>query len=234
MGLPTLKTKERTHFGKSSAKKLRCQGLTPAVVYGEKKDPVHVILNPRDIERLFRNEEKGRNTLITLEIEGEKKTQTESVMVYQIQKNAITQFIEHVDFIRVLEKTAIRAIVPVSLVGSAPGLKMGGVLIHKLREIVIKCLPQDIPVSFDVDMTQLKVDEFFKVKDLNLGDITIISNLDDTIVRIAAPRTVVEETDEESDSEDGEEGDDADGGAEAASGDTGTTDAKAADSAGDK
>jgi len=207
MGLPTLKTKERLTFGKSNTKKIRYEKKTPAVIYGLNKKNRHVTFDPRDIERLFRNEKNGRNTQIELDIETEKGTEKETVLAYQIQKNAITQFIEHIDFIRTSDKVKVRAVVPVELIGNAPGLKMGGVLIHKLRDIVVKCLPQDIPATIKVDMTQLKVNEFFKVKDLKLGDIEIISNNDDTIVRIAAPRTLIEESEESTETEEGEDGD---------------------------
>ena len=58
MGLPILKTKERTTFGKTNTKKIRYQKLTPAVIYGLDKENRHVTFDPRDIERLFRNEKK--------------------------------------------------------------------------------------------------------------------------------------------------------------------------------
>ena len=53
MGLPTLKTKERVTFGKASAKKLRKEGRIPSVIYGQEKEPIHVVLDPRDLERVF-------------------------------------------------------------------------------------------------------------------------------------------------------------------------------------
>lgn len=203
MGLPTLKTKERVTFGKASAKKLRKEGRIPSVIYGQEKEPIHVVLDPRDLERVFRKNEKGKNTMIELEVETEKGTKKEIVLTYQIQSDAITRAIEHIDFIRTSDKTKISAVVPIELEGQATGLKMGGVLIHKLREIVIKSLPQDIPVSIKVDIGTMNIGDFFKVKDLTLGSISIVSNIDDTIVRIAAPRTAVEI--EESLAEDTEE-----------------------------
>jgi large subunit ribosomal protein L25 len=206
MGLPTLKTKERTTFGKSSTKKLRYQGLIPAVIYGEDKEAIHVVFELRDIQHLFRTEENGRNTIIELEIETKKETKKETVLTYQMQNNAITRTIEHIDFIRISDKTKIRATVSVELEGSAPGIKLGGVLIHQLREVVIKCLPQNIPSSIKVDMSKLDINDFIKVKDLNLGEISLITSLDDTIVRIAAPRTLVEESEEATTGEAGEEG----------------------------
>ena len=93
MGLPILKTQQRLKFGKSSSKKIRASGLVPAVIYGEKQDPVHISFDPRDIQRLFRNEKKGRNTVITIEIENEKKKLTETVMTYQLQINPITRML---------------------------------------------------------------------------------------------------------------------------------------------
>lgn len=203
MGLPTLKTKERVTFGKASAKKLRKEGRIPSVIYGQEKEPIHVVLDPRDLERVFRKNEKGKNTMIELEVETEKGTKKEIVLTYQIQSDAITRVIEHIDFLRTSDKTKIRAVVPIELEGQAPGLKMGGVLIHKLREIVIKSLPQDIPASIKVDIGTMNVGDFFKVKDLTLGSISIVSNIDDAIVRIASPRTAVEI--EESLAEDTEE-----------------------------
>jgi large subunit ribosomal protein L25 len=207
MGLPILKSKQRDGLGKSSTKKIRLKKLTPGVVYGLKQENRHVVIDSRDLDRLFRSEKQGRNVIMQLEIETlDGKVDHEQVMAYQIQRNTLTRNLDHIDFIRVSDTSMVRATVPILLEGRSPGIKMGGVLVQNLRQLVIKSLPQSIPEAIVVDMTKLKINDFFKVKDLGLDGVEIISNRDDTIVRITAPRNMVEDNFSEDETESNETG----------------------------
>lgn len=204
MGLPILKSKQRESLGKSSTKKIRLEKLTPGVIYGMNQENRHVVIDSRDLDRIFRSEKKGRNVTMQIEIESpDGKVDHEHVMAYQIQRNALTRNLDHIDFIRVTDNVKVRASVPIILEGNSPGVKMGGILVQKLRQLVIKCLPQAIPEYIAVDMTKLKVNDFFKVKNLQFDGIEIISNVEDTIVRIAAPRNLIEDgfSDDETESD---------------------------------
>ncbi|MFT5171618.1 MAG: large subunit ribosomal protein L25 [Candidatus Marinamargulisbacteria bacterium] len=208
--------KIRKEFKKNKVKKLRAEGFVPATVYGEKIEPISVTVNERDLIKLYKSEAR-KNILITLVMtDGDKRTE-ESVISYHVETDAITQRIIHVDFMKVIAKKPIQVVVRAVLDGVAPGAKMGGVLVHKLNELRISCLPSQIPTNIMIDVSGLMVGDFIRIKDIDTeGKFTILQAEDDTIVRLAAPRTAVEMAALDDDVESGEEGAE---GAEGAEGD---------------
>ena len=195
-----LEVSQRSELRKNQVKKLRAADKIPGVVYGQKKDPVQVTVDRRALEQSFKNP-NGINTIVEITLDGKK----EPVMAYNISKDAITQRIIHVDFIRIDEKTAVRVDVPLEVEGTAPGVKMGGMLLHRLRRIVLKCLPKDIPSIIKVNVSNLKLDTYFQVKDLPTedGKFEYVTNSTDIVLQVVAPRKA-EIVGEDAEGEEGE------------------------------
>lgn len=194
-----LKAVKRESAGKSSAKKLRKDGMVPCIVYGEDAEPESIAVNLRELNKVYKGK-FGQNTLI--ELNGE-----ELVMGYQIETDAISQEIIHVDFLRVGKGKPVKAIVPLVLTGKAPGVRMGGILIQKRDEVTVEAVPSAIPEKIEVDISGLKVDDSFKLDELNVGEgVTVVHVGESTIVRVAAPKNAVIDEDEEEGAEEGEEG----------------------------
>ena len=102
-------------------------------------------------------------------------------------------------------KKKITVSVPVVITGRAKGVKEGGILEEILREISVECLPKDIPNSYEVDVTELEVGHSIHVNTLEIAEgVTLITDPDDTIVAVQAPK--VEKVEVEEEELEGEEG----------------------------
>ena len=195
------------------AKDLLNQNLIPIEYYGKGVENKSFQVDYQTFRRLFRV--AGTNTIIELSLEGKEKI---SALVHDIQRDPVTDNIKHVDFINVRMDQEIQTKVPVVLTGNAPAVKeQGGILMHHLHEVEIKCLPKDLVHSFEVSVESL-VDfhSFVRVKDLVVPEgVTIMNGEEDLIATVVAPRVEEEEVVEEveegaegeaSEAEEGKEG----------------------------
>ena len=119
----------------------------------------------------------GRNVIINMKIASDGKAQNIPVITHEVQKNPINDSIIHVDFYKVKMEEEIKTKVPVVLTGEAIGVKLdGGILVHGLREIEIKCLPTNIPEKFKVDVSALKIGNSLHVSDIKAeSGVTIVT-----------------------------------------------------------
>ncbi|MGA8938932.1 MAG: 50S ribosomal protein L25, partial [Acidobacteriaceae bacterium] len=139
-------------FNKSHARRVRVQGLIPAVVYGAGKESVAVTVDPKVITKILYSD-SGHNTIFDLTIEGSGVTKA---MIVDWQNEPIKGKLLHADLKRIAMDKAMRVSVPVQLVGVSKGVKnAGGILSQVLHEVEIECLPADIPSHIDVDVTDL-------------------------------------------------------------------------------
>ena len=187
----SLSAKLRDELG-SKVKELRKKGLIPAVVYGQKTKNLALTLDAKEFNRVFK--QAGENSLINLEIDGQK--QALPVLVHSIQKNPLTEAIIHIDFYRPnLEKT-VKALIPIKIVGESLAIKnLGGTLVKKVSEIEVKALPMHLPNEIIVDISSLdKLGSEIFVKQLNLPkEVEILKGPDEVVVFVAAPARVEEE-----------------------------------------
>jgi large subunit ribosomal protein L25 len=187
----TLAVELREGTGKGVARKLRVAGRVPAVVYGHGKATVPLTLDPVELEAMLRKSQAGMNTLIGLE--GDKAVNGKTVLVKELQRHPVRGFVIHADLFEIDTTERISVSVPVHLVGSAEGVKMGGLIDHVLREIELDCLPSAIPDGFTVDVTSLVMGEAIHVSDLEVPEgVHVKTHTDLPVVSIVAP-TVEEE-----------------------------------------
>jgi large subunit ribosomal protein L25 len=154
----------REGTGKGVARKLRVQGLIPAVVYGRKRAAQSITVRPEALQKLLRSA-SGMNTLIDLSLSGK----TSTVLVKGLERDPVRGKYLHADFYEVDLTQKVIVSVPVHLVGKAAGIEFGGILDHPLRELSIECLPREIPQRVDVDVSALQVNESIHVSDLKLA-----------------------------------------------------------------
>lgn len=159
-----LSAEPREGTGKGVARKLRAQGLIPAVVYGRKRAAQAITVRPEALQKLLRGE-AGMNTLIDLSLSGQKAT----VLVKGLERDPVRGKYLHADFYEVDLAQKVTVSVPVHLVGKAAGIEFGGILDHPLRELLVECLPREIPQRIDVDVSALQVNESIHVSDLKLA-----------------------------------------------------------------
>ena len=195
-----------------SAKELRADRKIPAVYYGKGQKNLHLELDYQTFRKLFA--QAGESTIIDLQVEGEKEPF--KVLVQEVQYDPVKDTFSHVDFIHVVMTEAITTKVPLEFVGTALGVKdLGGNLTVSKNELEIKCLPLDLPHSIEVDISGLiDFSVVIHVKDVIVPDkVTVLDDIEGTVVSVSAPREEKEEELEEEE-EEGEEGAEAEEGEE--------------------
>jgi large subunit ribosomal protein L25 len=150
-------------FNKNHARRVRTQGLIPAVVYGAGIDSVAVTVDPKIITRILYSD-TGHNTIFDLTIEGAVAAKG---MIVDWQNEPLKGHLLHIDIKRIAMDKLMRVSVPVKLIGSPVGVKQqGGILGHVLHEVEIECLPADIPGHIDVDVSALEIHGAIHISDL--------------------------------------------------------------------
>ncbi|MBU2534844.1 MAG: 50S ribosomal protein L25 [Chloroflexota bacterium] len=177
-----LKATHRMVLGKK-ARFLRRQGITPAHLYGHNVKSVALQCDTDTLRDLIAH--AGRTRLLNLEIDSEKP---KSVFVREIQRDAISRELLHVDFYQVTRTEKIAVAVPIVLVGEAPAMKFKGCMIVRgINSLSIECLPTDVPPQIEIDITQLEeVEQAVHVKDIVLNpEITVHADPEQLVVKIS-------------------------------------------------
>ena len=178
------------------AKELLSKGIIPIEFYGKGVENQSFQVDYQTFRRLFRV--AGRNTVIALSIEGEKKKL--NAVIYDVSYHPVTDDIVHIDFIAVKMDEFIYTDVPVVLTGTAPAVKeLGGILMHHLNQVEVKCLPGDLINNIEVDVESLvDFNAFIRIKDLQVPEsLELLGNPEDVVVTVVAPREEEEEEIEE-------------------------------------
>ena len=188
-----LAAQTRPTVGRSTVRKLKQQGLVPAVVYGAKQSPEHLQLSAREIKNVLAHA-TGEHFLVELEITGAGATTNRLALVQEIQHHPIRGDVLHVDFHAVSADEKLHAAVPIETIGEPAGVKnFGGLLEVSLHSLDVECFPRDLPEVIRVDVSALGVGEALHVRDLPLPEgVTARVDADLTVIRVSAP-TVQEE-----------------------------------------
>ncbi|GGH67670.1 50S ribosomal protein L25/general stress protein Ctc [Phaeocystidibacter marisrubri] len=190
----------RTDLGTKYAKNLRKEGQVPCVVYGG-EETIHFsapILAFRDLVYTSMVHKAE------IELDGKKV----EAVVQDMQFDPLTDELVHMDLVELVEGKEVTVQAPVRLNGNARGVRNGGKLKHFLRYLKVKALPQDIPASIELDITDLRIGQAIRVGAVKTDKYAVLNAESAVIVTIKTARNAVEDTDEE-------EGDDAAEGAEA-------------------
>jgi len=160
----TLEATPRNTFGKNEARRTRREGKVPAVLYGgDRKEATPIAVEPRALLKILHSE-SGQNTLISLKLSGGGDAR---VLVKDFQVDPVTHHVLHADFYRVAMDKLIQVTIPVTVRGEPKGVKQqGGILEFIRREIVIECLPGDIPEHVDIDVSELMLHQGIRVRDV--------------------------------------------------------------------
>lgn len=181
-----LKSKTRDIVGKG-IKRMRKEGLIPAVIYGHKVASQSLWVNFKEFGKVYK--EAGESTIVELDIDEKKKV---NVLIHDIQKNPITDNISHIDFFQIRMDEKIETEIPLEFTGEAPAVKeLGGVLIKTTDAISIKCLPADLPKNIEVDISVLKTfDDNISIADLKISDkVQVLVDLKTIVASVAPPRS---------------------------------------------
>ncbi|WP_010097129.1 50S ribosomal protein L25/general stress protein Ctc [Ornithinibacillus scapharcae] len=190
--MTTLVAHERNDSTRADLKRLRSNGEIPAVVYGSDIKTVSISINNSDLLKALRK--GGRNGIISLELNGKSK----DVLLRDYQNDKITRDILHADFLQVNKNTEIDTRVSVVLKGTSKGEKAGGIVNQVLHELDITAKADDIPDTFEIDITKFEIGDTVSVGDLRkeYSNCTIHHEDEETIVLIDYVKTEVKEEEE--------------------------------------
>lgn len=192
----------RNAVGTGAARATRRAGRIPAVIYGDRKDPMTISVDARSFQ-LVANSAGFFATLLDIKVDQD----TIKVLPRDMQLDPVTDVPIHVDFLRVSATTEITVAVPMEFLDEeeSEGLKRGGVLNVVRFEVDIICTADKLPNSLSVSLAGLDIGDGVHISDVKLpeGVRAAIDDRDFTIATIAAP-TIMEEPEEEE--EEGEEG----------------------------
>lgn len=200
MELIELNAKSRVTTGKGAARQLRAKQAIPAIVYGEKKEPVMLALDTVEFDKIIRNH-GSMGLFFNLKISGADAQKT--VMLKDMHMDTFGQNYLHVDLQEIDMDKKITVSVQVEAIGKSIGVKEGGLLQIIRRELDVVCKPMDTPDTIQVDITDLEIGDAVHVNDIDLGEnIHIPHDVNFTVITIVPPSTDAKEKGEEDDEPD--------------------------------
>jgi large subunit ribosomal protein L25 len=182
-----VKVKNREPYSTNSSRRLRKQGFIPATIYGP-NETYNISLERAEFEKIFFK--VGEHTIIFIDIDskGERK-----VLIKDYQVNPVNKKLIHVDFLLITEDRPIKTHIPIKIIGSPKGAKLGGILEQFLTSVKIKSLPKDLPHLFEIDVSDLGILESKKIKDIvPPNGVTILNSPTQTIAGVVTSRMAKE------------------------------------------
>jgi len=179
----TLSVALRTEFGKGPSRRSRSEGKIPAVIYGVHENK-SITVDKREFSKKFKR--ISANTIISLDFGKEKY----DVLIKDYQANIIKETIDHIDFLEIEKGKLLKTYVPVVLSGNAPGVKEGGILVQKVSEVEVECLPKDIPEQILVDIDNLEIGHSIHVGEISdIKGVTVLLNTEITVAVVNHPKS---------------------------------------------
>jgi large subunit ribosomal protein L25 len=156
----------RDDQGKGASRRLRHAGRVPAILYGGKRDPRALSLDHTKLQLALTNE-TFYSSIMQLKV----GDQTQAAILRDVQRHPWKNQVVHVDLQRVFDDQSIRLSVPLHFTGAAgaPGVKTeGGMMSHLRNELVVECLPKDLPEYLEVDVSGLHLNQSLHLSDIKL------------------------------------------------------------------
>jgi large subunit ribosomal protein L25 len=181
----------RDTFGKGASRRLRMGGLTPVILYGNKTEAVSLQMDTKELTQILLKVQR-RNALFNLYVKGTGHDDVcHHVMVKEIQTEPVSDALVHADFCALSLEEPMVFTVPVTFVGKAKGVDMGGDMTVFVRSLVLKGRPLDIPELIEKDITDLGLDEKLTCADFAIpAGVELLSGKDTVAISVAMPVVV--------------------------------------------
>jgi large subunit ribosomal protein L25 len=200
----TLSAEARERAGKGASRALRNEGRVPAVVYGEKQEPLSIHLEEKALVKMLHSGH-FMNSVVMVEVGGN-QTRT---LPKDVQFHPVTDRPLHVDFLRIAEHATVTVAVPIRFVGeeNSRGLKRGGVLNAVRHELELVCDAAEMPDEIVIDLAGTDIGDSIHISHVTLpaGTSSAITDRDFTIATIVAPSGIKSEAAEAAAAEAGAE-----------------------------
>jgi large subunit ribosomal protein L25 len=183
----TVTAEPRAARGKNEMNRLRVKGLSPSVIYGAGTDAVAISVNPKDLHKILHSG-TGHNTIFNVAVNG---GETTPVMMVDWQMDPIKDTLLHTDLMRIDLTKRIKVKVPVHTVGDPMGVKIQGGQYEIInREIEIRCLPDDVPESYEVNVQSMAIGGALRASDIVLKEGTdLVSDPRMVLSHVVSTRT---------------------------------------------
>ncbi|MBO4489378.1 MAG: 50S ribosomal protein L25/general stress protein Ctc [Bacteroidales bacterium] len=187
----------RENVGKKDAKSQRRQGMVPCVIYGGNEQKLFLVDEKQFAKLLYTPEVR----FVELELDGK----ITKAIVQDTQFHPITDKLLHVDFLEVVDGKPITIEIPFKVKGTSPGVLKGGSLKKRVRKIKVRGLLENIPEEITADISNLDINQFIKIGDLSLDNLTIVDNPNKVIVIVNPTRNAVASAEGEGEGEESAE-----------------------------
>jgi large subunit ribosomal protein L25 len=160
----SLNAEPRSDSGKGASRRLRHQGLVPAIVYGGKFDPVQISID----HNVFMHE-LDHETIYTQVVDLKMGGKTQEVILRDLQRHPYKNKVLHADFFRIDKNTPIKVVVPIHVTNAEEcvGVRLdGGMLTQVVTEVEIISLPKDLPEYLEIDAENLHLGEILHLTDI--------------------------------------------------------------------
>lgn len=193
--------------GSRNSRRIRRQGMTPAVVYGPGLDPISVAVDSHDLHVALHTD-AGTNAIISLDIEG---GETVTTMARVIERHPFRNEYRHVDFVKVDLTQTVHADVAIHFEGIPAGVEEGGVFSPARTHVQVEVLPTAIPQFIELDISAVELGSSLRVADLpEIDGVAYLDDPESVVMSITAPAAEIVEPVEDEEIE-GAEGEEAEG-----------------------
>ena len=200
----TLPAEQRERAGKGASRELRRSGRVPAVIYGDKKEPMSVHVEEKVLTKML-STGHFMNTVVMIDADGKShRTLPKDVQFHPVSSRPI-----HVDFLRIGEHSQVNVNVPVNFTDEeeSPGITRGGVLNIVRHDLELVCDAAEIPEQINISLKGLDIGDSIHISQVTLpkGTKAAIDDRDFTIATVVAPSAMKsEESETETETEAGE------------------------------
>jgi large subunit ribosomal protein L25 len=171
-----LMAETRNDSGKGAARKLRAVGRIPAILYGKTNEPETISLDGKELMELLKHSSAGLNTIFSLKIGKSAK----SVMLKELQRDPVKGAPLHADFYVIDATQSISVSVHVELEGEPAGVRVeGGLLEQLVHSLTVDCLPDAVPDSLTVDVSEMNVGDMLHISDITLPEGVVVNTASD-------------------------------------------------------
>ncbi len=191
----TLSAETRERAGKGASRAVRREGRVPAVIYGQRQDPVAIHVEEKALVKAL-SSGHFMNTVVMIDVGGD----TARTLPKDVQFHPVTDRPLHVDFLRTGEHSTVTVAVPIRFVGEeeSRGLRRGGVLNAVRHELELVCDAAEIPEAVEIDLAGMDIGDSLHISAVTLpeGATSAITDRDFTIATIVAPSGLKAEAEE--------------------------------------
>lgn len=180
MDRPTMEATKREELGTRAARKLRHQGLVPAVLYGHQLEAVHLAVAQRALENLLHDGAR----VVDLEI----GDTAEIALLKDVQYDAMGDHILHLDLARIDPDEKVAVTIPVELHGLSKGVEAHGVLDHVMQDLEVECSALDIPERIRLEIADLDIADSIHIRDIPpIPGVAFLQDPDAVVLTIHPP-----------------------------------------------